>query len=289
MDAAQLLPRFESAFKDAVPIVRMTAVQLVPYLGAEGQALDPALIAALKDDAAMVRHAALQAVGPATPEAVPVIMESLGDPDLQPKIIDALTKIGAAAEPAVPRLLELLPTASKETRLKILAAVAIIGSQAGLPALVHAMKDEDAEIRTAAIVGYAKAEHEPAAVLAAAIAMLTDPNREVRHAAASALAQLGDRARSAAPQLLVLLDSDEDRAFALEALRRTQPRAVPQLLPLLNHRDQGVRVFACERLGRLGADAREAIPALQQLAGAQSQPESVQREARRALRQIEQK
>jgi HEAT repeat protein len=265
----------------------MTAIQLVSRVGADSQSLRSGIVAALKDDAQVVREAALQVVGPGTPEAVPVLVEALKNPSLQAGIFDALTKIGPAAEPAVPQLLELLPTALKENRLKIFSVLAITRSAAGLPSLSKALQDEDTDIRTAAIAAYAKAERDQNAIVVAALPMLHDADRKVRRAAATAIGQTAERGRDAAGELVALLDNTEDRSFALETLRRVQLRDVPQLVTLLDHRDESVRAFACERLGRLGADGRDAIPALRQVAAAQSQPELVQREARRALRQLE--
>lgn len=286
VETAQLLPHLEAALKDSAPVVRVAALQFIPQLGAASQPLSAAVVGALRDQAPMVRRAALDAVGPRESGAVPVLVEDLADASLQPAVIEALGKIGAAAEMAVPRLLELLPQASKETRVRIFATLANTGSQSALPQFAEAMKDTDAEIRASAIAAYAKVERDPAAVLAASLGLLTDASPEVRRAAAGGLARLGPQGRDAAPQLLTLLDRNEDRAFALETLRQIEVRSVPQLLPLLNHRDEAVRVFACERLARLGPEAREAAPALQQLAQAEAQPDSVRREARRALRQI---
>ncbi len=68
-----LLPKLKTALSDPVPIVRVTSAQLIPYLGADGSALVPALIAAMKDDNALAskaaRHALEPLVGAGLPEA----------------------------------------------------------------------------------------------------------------------------------------------------------------------------------------------------------------------------
>ncbi len=53
-----LLPRLEAAITDPVPFVRLTAIQLVPYLGPDGAPLTSLLRAAMEDDDEAVRRAA---------------------------------------------------------------------------------------------------------------------------------------------------------------------------------------------------------------------------------------
>jgi HEAT repeat protein len=53
-----LLPRLETALADPIPVVRLTAIQLVPYLGPDGAPLTSLLRAALEDGDEAVRRAA---------------------------------------------------------------------------------------------------------------------------------------------------------------------------------------------------------------------------------------
>ena len=62
-------------------------------------------------------------------------------------------------------------------------------------------------------------------------------------------------------------------------------RSVPDLLRALSMREPQVRVFACEQLAALGADAKDAVPRLQELTT--NQPQAVQDAARAALAKIE--
>jgi len=289
IDAARLSPLIETALKDASPVVRMTAVQLIPSLGDDRQKFAPALIAALKDDAPNVRQAALLAVGPDQPEAVPVLVETLSTPSMRAPVLAALARLGAGAAAAIPHLAKLYPQADKTERLKVLEiSSSIIGSNESLALLSSALKDNDAEIRAAAIGGFARAQPDKDAAATTALTLLSDPDQNVRRAAAGALGRLGETARdSATTPLVTLLDNDQDREFALDALRQLRIRTVPPLLPLLEHRDARVRVFACERLGRIGSEAQEAVPVLQKLAQSDAQPDFVRREARRAVQQIE--
>jgi hypothetical protein len=53
-----LLPKVEAALSDSAAVVRLTALQLVPYLGEEAAPLDAKVRAALQDGDASVRAAA---------------------------------------------------------------------------------------------------------------------------------------------------------------------------------------------------------------------------------------
>ena len=82
-----------------------------------------------------------------------------------------------------------------------------------------------------------------------------------------------------------MLERDTDRDVALLSLKVIGVRSVPDLLRALAVRAPEVRVFACGQLAELGADAKEAVPRLQELTN--GQPQSVQDAARAALTKIE--
>ena len=283
----QTMPRIEAALSDEHPEVRLTALKVVPELGPDARQLAPRILEALRDKDARVRLAALAAVGPEATQAVPVLVPQLDDPDVQVAVIDALGRLAGAAEPAVPKLVDLLRGADKPTRLKVLATLARTASPSALTEISAVSKDSDPEVRAAAFTAYAQAERDETKKLEVLTAALDDSDGAVRRAAGEALGRLGEKARAAAPRLIVCLQRDEDRAFALEALKQIQLRDLPQLMELVNHGDTRVRIFACERLGRLGGEARDALPVLQELAQSRTVAENVQREARRAVRQIE--
>ena len=201
-------------------------------------------------------------------------------------MIAAFARLGSAATPAVPKLIELLPAAPKELRAQIFAAFAKIGpsANAALPPLTQALTDPDPEIRIAALTAAAaiQPDHEKRVALLSTGLDDADPN--VRKNAAASLGALGDKAAAAAPKLIALLRRDSDRAFALDALRPMQLRAVPPLVEMLQVPDEYVRLYAAERLGRIAAENPEAVAALQPLI--EDQHDTVRREARRALARV---
>lgn len=231
-----VVSRVEAALKDPSPIVRSAAAQLVPHLGEQARSLAPALLATLGDSEPAVRLA----------------------------VVQALPAIGPAAEPAIGSLLQLLPKGDAETRAQVLQVFAGIGAnaKAALPAVQNSLKDSDPAVRAAALSAVAKIE-EPPARAPILIAGLDDPALPVRKAAAQELGALGEKARDATGRLVVLLQREAERDFAFDALRQISPRSVPDLVTMLGDRDLAVKIFATQRLARLGPEARDAIPALE--------------------------
>jgi HEAT repeat protein len=128
-------------------------------------------------------------------------------------------------------------------------------------------------------------ESDDAKLIAALTEALSDESGRVRRPAAQALAKYGERARPAAPQIIAMLErGDNERPIALEALRAIGVRSVPDLLNALAVKDPKTRVWACESLGALGPDAKDAAGRLRELL--EGQPQSVQDAARAALAKI---
>jgi HEAT repeat protein len=252
--------RVQAGLKDSSPIVRAAAAQLVPHLGDQTRALAPALLATLNDP----------------------------DPAVRLAVVDALPSIGAAAEPAIGSLLQLLPQANPQTRARIFSVFAGIGpkAKAALPEVRNALRDQDAGIRAAALAAFAKIE-EPAERVPVLLAGLDDAALPVRKTAAAELAALGDKAREATSRLTALLQHDDERDFAFDALRQISPRSVPDLITMLSDRDLAVKQFATQRLARLGPDARDAIPALEAVLQSRER-EELKKNVAEALKRIKQ-
>ena len=107
----------------------------------------------------------------------------------------------------------------------------------------------------------------------------------MRLTAMEILSRIGPDAQEAVPILFKLLDSEYDRSMAYRTLREIGPRSIPILTDSLDHQSQFVRSLACEYLGRLGPEAREAVPQLTRLAEREREPR-VRRAASEALKKI---
>ncbi len=285
------LPRLEAALNDSAPQVRKAAAAGLVSLGAVGKISVPGLLDLMGDPDTATQTAAVRALGdlgPAAISAVPVLIDKLSNAALQSTAAEALGKIGAPSEPAIPRLLEMARGKDRELQIVSLQAMGAIGQPADqvLPALYDGLKSDDFQLRYVSLQGLAKAETDKDKLLPVLLnALQEQTGGRMRRVAAQSLKTYGDKAQPAIPALIAMLDRDMDRAIALETLRAIHVRDVNPLLTALNHKDANVRAFACESLGDLGPDAKEAVPVLEQKA--QGDSEVVRGAAKKALERIQ--
>jgi hypothetical protein len=81
-----------------------------------------------------------------------------------------------------------------------------------------------------------------------------------------------------------MLEKENERAEAMRALKGIGVRTVPDLVAMLAVHDAKVRTFACDSLGTLGSDAKDAAPKLREIA---EQDSSVRTSANAALKKID--
>lgn len=120
---------------------------------------------------------------------------------------------------------------------------------------------------------------------------LTDPEQDVRAAAAWALSQVGPPAASAVPALVAALTDPNPRVRCLVAiaLREIGPHAinaVPALANALGDSDPSVRAPAAQALGAIGPNAKTSVPSLVARLNVPGEPSFVLRSVVVALGQI---
>ena len=147
------------------------------------------------------------------------------------------------------------------------------------------LKDGETDVRAAAIPALVAIENDESKIITTLVLALSDESGRVRRPAAAALAKFGERARAATPGLVAMLERDTDRGVALLSLKVIGVRSVLDLVHALSVKEPQIRVFACEQLAALGAEARDAVPRLKELTN--GQPTAVQDAARAALTKIE--
>ena len=287
--AEKLKPLLEAALRDAAPEVRRAGAAGVAGYGG-GNAIGAAgLVDLIDDENPASRRSAIEGLGnmgAAAASALPALMERLTDAELQIPAITAIGKIGPAAAPAVPRLIELQKGGAVPVRVAALGALAGLAKEASaaLPAVHESLKDGDADVRVAAIPALTAIEKDEEKIVAQLLQGLGDESGRVRRPSAAALAKFGERARAGTPALVAMLERDADRGVALLALKLIGVHSVQDLLRALSVKEPQVRVFACEQLASLGAEAKDAIPRLKELAD--GEPKAVQEAARAALAKI---
>ena len=156
---------------------------------------------------------------------------------------------------------------------------------AALPQIYAGMSDPSNEVRPPAVVALIAVESDEGKLIPALSAAVNDESGRIRRPAAQAVAKYGARARAAVPGLVLMLERDNERQVALDALKAIGGGSVADMLKALAMKDPKVRVYACESLAALGPDAKDAAAPLRELLT--GQPQSVQDAARAALAKIE--
>jgi HEAT repeat protein len=294
----ELFAALGDALKDKNASVRYAAALALFGLGPEVKSAVPVLSDGLKDKDVRVRRAAAMALGEIGPEAESAVSALAGalkdkDHDVRYAATQALGRIGAKAGKAVPALAGVLPDNEddREDRKDRKDRKDHRHPAHPMPALTGALQDNEASIRRAAALALGKIGREAKAAVPALIKALEDEDRKVRRSAAEALGQIGCysalhrhmddplmHALSAASK-----DRDRDvRNAAADALWASGNRwhhgtymrvymmnenDVGALIEVIKggrrgEEDVGARCHAAGILGRMGAAAKEAAPAL---------------------------
>lgn len=253
---------------------------------------DPAVLAKIKalqdrnnsERKHIVRE--LGELGPHAKAAIPALMDVVKDePDLRQAAAAALGKIGAAA---VPLLIETLNDPDKSVRLATIFGLqwARADAKPAIPILVKLLKAGDAEVRIE-IIGALSWIPCPESVQVLADELVSEQDYGVRWLVADSLSELGPEAKAAAPamakvlrELTTLQKLDPlppvvnsgppgwrhpipDLDFRIgRAFKRIGEGAVPTLTDLLKARDKDLRCRVLVILMDMGNEAKSSIPAV---------------------------
>jgi len=285
---ARAVPSVVRLVNDSDPSVRWNAARLLGQLGAESEIVVPALLNMVRTDRGRTSLDDFMFSDVWRPSIYfgrgwftrPISREGY---DVRLAALLALGDLGAAANAAVPALIEIVRV-EKEPRSRWFAVAALgdIGpaAKAAVPVLVELLKSQE----------IAEPDREPSEVdggsipmrLAAAVALggigpgakagvpalahaLTDHDQRVCTEAATALGRIGPGAAAAIPILVRLTTEDPEHTAsdaAAHALAKIGSAAVPSLI---EHVKMGVviaRVRFLTALGEAGPDASSAIPEL---------------------------
>jgi HEAT repeat protein len=244
---------------------------------------------------------------------------------LRIRAVEALFRLGSAAEAAIPALVQVLRD-EEPARIKAAEVLGHLGpaAKAAVPALRELLKAVDPEARIQAALALWRIERRTEDTIPVLVDALHNPTASrlgstssspsrfgtstrpivipLCQQAADALGQMGPAARAAVPALTEALKDAHVAAyrpaFAL-ALAKIDPAAakaaVPALIQVLDRKGHAVylpeaiagtaRKDAATALGQMGADAREAVPALRE--AIMDPDQAVQSEATAALKKIE--
>jgi len=169
--------------------VRLAALDAMCRIDPRRGAERIAMVAVLYHDG-MFRYEALKRLAEmGNADAVEPLIQALGD-EMSYNRKAAAKGLGAYPEAALPRLVTMVRDPDPNTRLASVAALRHVGKAAELP-LIDALGDADADVRIQAVKALMGMESQRSK--AAIRLLLSDKDRRVSDAAASALRMLGDR------------------------------------------------------------------------------------------------
>ena len=255
-DAAPALEALAASLRDKDERVRRYSADAIGEIGSSAQSALPMLLGAADDPASRVREAvvdALPRVAPESPEVLVALIAALEDPDgtVEAHAVMSLGRLGAAARPAVPLMAKMLRSEKDYFT-------------GGHPGTLRPIRD-----CVASVLG------DLGPVADEAVGALVQAADGDRHTweAIPAIAKIGPKADAALPFLL-----RERTPEAVAAIARIDPDNDEVMAILSRHWQSADRLWPerklyhdrswCYVLGRFGPRAKPAIPALEELLGA---------------------
>ncbi len=270
--AQPAIPALIHSFDHGSVEMRWSAMQMLIKMG---PVVVPPLSNSLKAKDPMLRQDAAYALGlmkGRAKQAVPDLLEGLRDPVPQVRwqCANALGNIGPAAKNAVPTLLSLGTDANSAVRRVAAESLAKIKPAAMMPPpwLAKALVSRDLATRRDAIYMLRRVGRSFTGALNYLAQALKDIDPLVRKEAVISLRNFGEEAKASISVLLKCM-SDVDAGVRVEtiltlgALKPTNYSEVTsQLIKALKDAHPGVRQEAAALIGRLGENAKSALPAL---------------------------
>jgi HEAT repeat protein len=284
------VPELQAALKGKDALIRVNAAEALCGLPGHIKEAIPVLLPALRNR--FQRSGAIDALAKAGPEAkdaVPALVSLLQDRGTDYTFAGRIGQVldQISGPEAASTLMKALAGAPKPSRPAIIHALAQTNSSAVAP-LVAALNDEDPIVRMLAVRGLGRLGRSVADAVPALVKALQDKDERVHSEAIKSLGQLGPVANSPASSSqaiqalaeLVKSEHGSNRIVAAEALAYVAGRdasapangeepgsrgsrlAISTLADVVRSHDLNPRIQAATALGRIGPDAKEAVPAL---------------------------
>lgn len=274
-EPSRLQSHLTAALSADEPFLRLAAVESLALLNSIDQLDKEALTRLSHDESLEVRTALAKALSSdkARPESVEALITLLADSSAEVREQAATsTGIRKLSTPEILTALgQLIASEVDSDRSSALDALQTIGASASttLPQLTKLLESPEPTWRAGASKVLGEFSDSLDTVIPLLIERLKDPDWTVRNAATDALAKFKTDAKPAVPELAHLLLSEEDRVAvrtALRAIDTAGPEAVPALLTGAQHDDGAVRFMSVYLLGKVGPEAKDALPVLRELA-----------------------
>ena len=242
-------------------------------IGPEAAPAVPALVELLKKDPRpeIRREAALTlgAIGEAAEMATPQLIEALGDADqgIRMGAVFAIGRIGPVAEMAAKPLQKMSgPQSPPLLRTLSLSAQARINPndkqlvQRAVPPLVEAMRSREPRVRVTAASALVDLNAPPEMILPAMKRILSEGNPDMMAGALRVMGGLGATAVPSLTEALRIKDAQAGAALMLGRLGPEAKQAIPNLAELVTSGDPAARHEALMALGAMGPAAGAAAP-----------------------------
>jgi len=264
----EVVPAIVKALQDKDPVVRSGAMYSLGEIGSGGRAGEviPTIVKYLKDRDWKMRGAAacaLGEIGPAAAEALPALLEALKTPDdgSHDWIGYALWKICPLKAEAVPELIDIFTGRDRDDRWEAVWALSRLGAAAkpAEPKLIIAVREDwDPNVRWAAAAALRSLRPVSNEALTALVRAAEDGEIRVRIAAVDALAWEALHGREEAAPAIRQALADVRREIRLAAIpckrgtgmgsTRSPPPIVAEYVPLLKDKDDEIREAAAQTI-----------------------------------------
>ena len=268
---------FDLAIQDAGVGIRKAFLDGMGKNFALGEKYSDFLVRSLSDVEEMIRLAAvnvLVSMEKCSPHFQEQILNLIHDdsPAIRLAAVEAITFVDEKTSMLSEQIAESLPIANEIMLVQLLDALKQYGTTASgqFDDVAEYLSHESPEVRSAAVTCLAGIALRPQQAIQAIMPLLKDGDWIVRRNAAQSLGEYGPAAKSAVASLFLMLQNEVDEEAARGALRSIDdagPEALDVLLSGLDSEDRRIRFYAMFLIGKIGPDAKPAIPKLEAMLG----------------------
>jgi HEAT repeat protein len=294
--AGEAMPDVRKLLKDEAGAVRLQAIDVLAHSAPRDEQVLADLTPLLSDSDARVQRAVIDTIrpfGPLGKKALGPIVGKLNSADASVRLAAAqfIGAHGSDAAEAVPALTALLADPNPALQTTAAQTLGKLGkaAQPALAKLTPLLASEHVEVREAATGALGSLDLDVNVVRPYLAKALHDEKTDVRRAAMRAIQRFGPQSALFVPDLIVLAADKSNAGLVERSLRRFERRgpekqSLPELVKLLEHKQESVRLLASKFLGLAGSNAKEAIPALERLR--EDPSTAVRKQAEAACEQI---
>jgi HEAT repeat protein len=191
---------------------------------------------------------------------IPDLIANLSDPELSG---DSANALGAIGEPALPAILETANSTNWYFRWAAAVAPTPFTNQLKATQTLHMLaRDTQPEVRQAVAETIGNFLNHPESSVPLLAALLSDTTSSVRQTACTALISFGTNACSAAPALSNVMSDTALMTETARVFRQIGPKAATEIIGLLEHPSEGVRLEAISLAGGFRRYGANCLPSL---------------------------